>query len=341
MNKLVKSVAVVALSAVAAVGVGAVAGCGESSSAVAGTYTVTYGKSDLLGNIRHSGYITNGDCKEVNTLVLKEDKTYEYTKFITTDVNAASPAVASYTPAYRGIVIASAEETDANILFSWTAAGTCTLDFYKNGQYKFVLPSMNVSEVGTWTWSSWTMKVKTPKNKEYTATMDDATHALKLHYVSDMSERLYEDFTCEASVWGAKLGQTGAYTPVEGEGPGSGETPDEPEKPTYSGPVKIKYKFTGTYTYEGQKVTLSAATGCTWSEDWGSFQNHGFTNVNGTEKDLVYPKGATGMAYHPLNHFGGKYYFAGDGTDVTNNNSFSVTLKDGGSFEYVEQSAFD
>ena len=331
MKKLLKRLTVIAVIAVTVLGVLAFAACGETKSEVAGTYTVKFSKSELTGNIRHTGYITNSDCLETNTLVLKDDMTYEYTKYITTDV--ASQA---------SLLNASREAADENVLFSWTSAGdgNCTLDFYKDGTYKFVFKSMSMTEKGTWKWAGWKMTLTKSDDSVVEIPMDADTHAFNFRYVAVAGGgQLTHDFTCPSSVWGAALGQTGSYTPVEGGGSGD----DEPTPPptTYSGPVKISYKFTGTYTAEGKTVTLSAATGCVWSEDWGGFQNHGFTNVSGTEKDMVFPKGPTGESYHPLNHFGGKYYFASRDESVVNNNPFKVTVKDDGTFEYIEESAFD
>lgn len=330
MKKLLKRLTIIAVISVMALGVFALAACGDKNEVV-GTYKVTFAKSDLTGNIRHTGYITNGNCEEVNTLVLKDDMTYEYTKYITTEI--ASQAKLSDAPR------AAADE---NVLFSWTSAGdgNCTLDFYKDGTYKFAFTTMGMSEKGTWKWENWKMTLTKSDSSVVEIPMDATSHAFNFKYVAVAGGgQLNHDFTCASSVWGAALGQTGSYTPVEGGGPDDGE----PETPptAYSGPVKISYKFTGTYTASGKTVTLSAAAGCVWSEDWGSFQNHGFTNVSGTEKDIVFPKGPTGESYHPLNHFGGKYYFAQGGETVTNNNPFKVIVKDDGSFEYVEESVFD
>ncbi|MCI9031381.1 MAG: hypothetical protein HFK09_02525 [Clostridia bacterium] len=329
MKKLLKRLTVIAVIAVTVLGVLCFAACGDKNEVV-GTYKITFSKSELTGNIRHSGYIANGDCEEVNTLVLKDDMTYEYTKYITTDVASA----ASLRNAER-------EAADANILFSWTAKGTCTFDCYKDGTYKFTYPGMNVSETGKWEWKGWKFKVITNNGKEITAVMDDGTRSLSFEYIADMNERLKDTFTCASSVWGPALGQTGAYTPE------SGSNPEQPTPPsaTYTGPVKISYKFTGTYTTEGKTVTLAPATGCVWSEDWGNYQNYGFTNVSGRENDLVFPKGPTGRSFHPLNHFGGKYYFAPNndaGVEITNNNAFKVNVdKEAGTFAYIEESSFD
>ncbi len=443
MMKNGKKLAAFALTAAMAVSsVCALTACGgtepsDGGTDVTGTYGITYGNSEISGNIRHTGYITSGgSAYETNTLVLKSDKTYEYTKYV-----SSAPATAALTSAVEA---QADEQVDPNLLFSFASAGdgNCALDCNKDGTYKFTFKTMNMTESGTWTWSGWTFKVKKPSGTEITATMNQETRALEVHYVADAGGgQLNHDFTCASSVWGAAFGGQGDYTPTESTDPGdataavmyytgagqktgggvsydvtlhifmlsngkvyavektetnatasvgsytadgstvtvklgnetqTGEAgrakltfggietsfstaiPDEyknvdwdklvqdAEKPAPTGPVKISYVFTGTYTNNGNIVTLAPATGCTWSEDWGSFQNHGFTNCSGTANDRVYPKGATGEWYLPLDHFGGQYYMAvNSATTVTTNTAVKVEVKSDGTMKYIVESAFD
>lgn len=38
--------------------------------------------------------------------------------------------------------------------------------------------------------------------------------------------------------------------------------------------VKVEYTFTGSYTADGDTVTLNAAEKCTFSEDWGNLSGY-------------------------------------------------------------------
>ncbi len=345
MKKAKKLAVFILTAALATTSISALAACDgnprDDTSGVAGTYTVTYGKSELTGNIRHTGYLTNGDCYETNTLVLKEDKTYEYTKYVSTDMSGMSKSAAPRAAAD------TAEAADENVLFSWTSAGDgkCTLDFNKDGTYKFVYTTYSMTETGTWTWSGWKMKITPSGGTETEIPMDADTHEFGFTYTAVQGGgKLTHPFKCASAVWGPVLGQTGSYTPTQSGGQ-TPPTPTEPDKPTYSGAVYISYKFTGIYTYDGTAVTLNSAEHCVWSEDWGSYQNYGFTNCSGTEKDQILNKGASGRGFQPLNHFGGKYYFAhndDNGIVIDNNNPVKVIVnKADNSFDYVEESVFD
>lgn len=103
-------------------------------------------------------------------------------------------------------------ETEAEVLLTWTAAGTCTLECYVDGTYTFAFPDYGVSESGTWTWYDWAFTVTTPSGNEITATMDEDDYSLTLVYQSDISESLYDTFTLDATAWGTALGTTGEYS---------------------------------------------------------------------------------------------------------------------------------
>ena len=50
--------------------------------AASGTYTAYFSTAEMSGSCAHSGFIAGVGGSEKNTLVLNEDGTYEYTKFV-------------------------------------------------------------------------------------------------------------------------------------------------------------------------------------------------------------------------------------------------------------------
>ena len=54
----------------------------SSAFAASGTYTAYFTTEDMSGSCAHSGFIAGVGASEKNTLVLNEDGTYEYTKFV-------------------------------------------------------------------------------------------------------------------------------------------------------------------------------------------------------------------------------------------------------------------
>lgn len=421
---------------------------GGSAADVAGTYTISYTTQEISGNVRHAGYVTALGGQETNTVVLKEDGTYEYTKLLTNDTSllpsAADAAV------MREAVAASSART-ADVLFSWEPAnegdnkGTCELDFKADGTFRFFYPAYNIEETGTWVWKSWNMSLIYSDGEEIEIPMDAESHAFKFTYVARKSSMLTQTFACASSVWGTALGSSGSYTPVEGgeeeeisvshyytgtvtrqtsegadyqttlhlfllsdgrayaevqsdasaqksvaewsekngtitvSGDGASATVadgkitweeieatessnipadfadadwetliEEAQKPAATGPFVLNYVFTGTYTAEGTTVTLNPAQTCVWSEDWGSLQNYGFTNVSGTEEDeLVYSKGPTGYKFLVMDHFSSPFLFAptikdDNIPDATYNYAVKIVVdKTAGTFVYSTESNFD
>lgn len=99
--------------------------------------------------------------------------------------------------------------------------------------------------------------------------------------------------------------------------------------------IEMKYIFTGTYTYDGNTVTLSAPTDVEWTENWSHFTNYGFVNTQGkySEGDTTV-NCKTGEAvdgsHDPRNFFNGPYY-----VDSTSNTSQTVTVDtENGTFSY-------
>jgi hypothetical protein len=439
MKRVKKLAAFIAVAAVATAGVTALAACGgDSGNGVVGTYKVDYSSANISGNVEMNGYLVALQCTETNTLVLKDDSTYEYTKYLIQHkdtsgyTSAASYEVApmaetvdenilfSWTSAGDGactldfnkdgtykfvyttmsmtetgtwkwdnwamtltqsneneITVTMDSETHAlsvhyvavagggalyhdftcssdvwggalggsgsytpvntDILFSWTSAGdgACTLDFNKDGTYKFVYTTMGLTETGTWTWENWSMKIKQSNDNEISVTMDSETHALNVHYVAVAGGgALNHEFTCSSDVWGGALGGSGSYTPVEGGGNQGDENQGET---TTSGSttLEITYVFKGTYTYEGDTVTLNPATSCAWKEDWGALRAYGFLDCSGTEVDKVVRSTAYGEN-DPLGYFGGIYFYSSGNVAVK-----VKLIKGSNTFEYIEESVFD
>lgn len=433
-------------------------GGSAAASGVAGTYTIVYDTQQISGNIRHAGYITSQGGQEKNTLVLKDDGNYEYTKLISTDENVIASGVAAFTGKMPTVsllmntgsapVAKLLATTSAPLLFSWEpnnegdSKGSCLMDFYADGTYEFQFPSYSISEEGTWTWSSWNMTITKPDGVEITAEMD-GDHSLKVFYEAAINSALNQNFIVKSDVWGNALGQSGSYEPVAAEGGETGEALDvkacftgsatrktsegndyevgitmimltdgtvymaednavtvnvtlgsyegntitigdksaqtegaklnwdgtelsyaasvpeayagadwaklieEAKTPAATGPVILKYVFTGTYTAEGTTVTLNPPTACTWSEDWGVFQNHGFKNGSGNENDKVWPKGESDKYFWAIEHFVGPYIIATshpatEEVPASNSTSQAVEVNPAnGTFDYIIVSAFD
>lgn len=342
---------------VAAVAVTATAGLltacgGGSDDGSSETYTITYTTEEISGNVRHTGYLTAMSAIEENTVILNDDGTYEYTKYVTTDTDDSTAEAG--TEAYVSASLLSDTEEDDGLLFSWEAEGTCTLDFYEDGTYVFGYPysdDTTVTESGTWTWESWVLTVTTAEGNSFTGSPDASTYAITFTYYSDMSEYLYDTFTVSSDVWGAAWGATGSYTPTASSGSSSDsssdssdDSDDDDTDDTSTDAVYITYTFYGTYTENSDgTVTLSAAESCNWTEDWGVLEGQGFNSASGTESDTVYPKGSSSSWFLPLDHFSGGYWYAPtSGTEVTNNNAVTIELdSSAGTFSYVEVSEFD
>lgn len=214
------------------------------SENVAGTYTITYTTQEISGNVRHAGYVTALGGQEKNTIVLKEDGTYEYTKLLTNDTSLIPAASAENTAKAANAVtmraaIALSASRAADVLFSWEPAnegdnkGTCELDFNADGTFRFLYPAYNIEETGTWAWKSWNMSLTYSDGEKIEIPMDSNSHELKFTYVARKSSMLKQTFACASSVWGTALGSSGSYTPVEG-----GETEE----------LAVSHYYTGTAT---------------------------------------------------------------------------------------------
>lgn len=178
---------------------------------VVGTYSILYSKSEISGNIRHTGYVTSREnAYELNTVKLDADGTYEYTKLLSDDVSLQEGVASAKA---RRLNAAQAKST---VLFSWTSVESdgSTLVFNADGTFACVAKagSYEVPSKGTWEWKNWSLKVNTEAGAEATGTMDGTTHALSI--AIDCGHSVIRNFTVESSVWGAAFGGTGTYTPV-------------------------------------------------------------------------------------------------------------------------------
>ena len=101
--------------------------------------------------------------------------------------------------------------------------------------------------------------------------------------------------------------------------------------------VKICYVYTGTYTQEGDQVTLNVPEECEFSEDWGALVDLGYMkNSEGkaTEGDRVV--NYEGTDYDPMDNFDSQVYkFVGHDAPV------SVTVAEDGTFTYNEVASSD
>ena len=100
------------------------------------------------------------------------------------------------------------------VLFSFVSdSENYLLDCYADGTYKFTYVTVGLVETGEWSWKDWIFTLTDSNGKVTTAEKGDETHALSLHFVAAIDERVSRDFTCDATTWGTALGTTGNYEP--------------------------------------------------------------------------------------------------------------------------------
>ncbi len=120
-------------------------------------------------------------------------------------------------PSGSGNPVGGGEGNDAEgePLFRFTSdSENYLLDCYADGTYKFTFVTAGLVESGEWTWKDWTFSLTDSNGKVTVADKDDESHALSLHFVAAIDERVNRDFTCDATTWGTALGTTGNYEPV-------------------------------------------------------------------------------------------------------------------------------
>ena len=92
----------------------------------------------------------------------------------------------------------------------------------------------------------------------------------------------------------------------------------------------VTYLYTGTYTQDGDQVTLNVPDECVFSEDWGALADLGFlSNSEGTATNGDRVVNYEGTDYDPMDNFGSPVYkFAGHDAAV------NVTVNADGTFTY-------
>lgn len=102
------------------------------------------------------------------------------------------------------------------VLFEWDAGDSTdrTFTFFNDGTWEFDYSNGTLVEVGTFTFTGWTLTVIQDNGTEIVAVMDGTTHAFSVDYVAVASDQLTGTFTAESAVWAAGLGSTGEFEPV-------------------------------------------------------------------------------------------------------------------------------
>ena len=94
--------------------------------------------------------------------------------------------------------------------------------------------------------------------------------------------------------------------------------------------VALRYVYTGTYTIDGDQVTLGLPTECVFSEDWGTLSELGYTsNSEGVASEGALVHNYEGVEFDPWDNFSSQVYkFVGHDAPV------SVTINADGTFTY-------
>ena len=94
--------------------------------------------------------------------------------------------------------------------------------------------------------------------------------------------------------------------------------------------VALVYVYTGTYTIDGDQVTLDLPNECVFSENWGSLYEMGYmSNSEGKASEGARVHNYEGVDFDPMDNFSAKVYkFDGHDTPV------SVTINADGTFTY-------
>lgn len=93
---------------------------------------------------------------------------------------------------------------------------------------------------------------------------------------------------------------------------------------------EIRYVYTGTYTQDGDQVTLNVPDDCEFSEDWGVLVDGGYMkNSAGKASEGARVTNYEGTDYDPMDNFGSQVYkFVGHDAPV------NVTVNADGTFTY-------
>lgn len=93
---------------------------------------------------------------------------------------------------------------------------------------------------------------------------------------------------------------------------------------------EIRYTYTGTYTQDGDQVTLNVPDECVFSEDWGVLVDGGYMkNSEGKASEGARVTNYEGTDYDPMDNFDSEVYkFVGHDAPV------NVTVNADGTFTY-------
>ena len=93
---------------------------------------------------------------------------------------------------------------------------------------------------------------------------------------------------------------------------------------------EIRYVYTGSFTQDGDQVTLNVPDECIFSEDWGVLVAGGYMkNSEGKASEGARVTNYEGTDYDPMDNFDSQVYkFAGHDAPV------NVTLNADGTFTY-------
>ena len=93
---------------------------------------------------------------------------------------------------------------------------------------------------------------------------------------------------------------------------------------------EIRYTYTGTYTQDGDQVTLNVPDECVFSEDWGVLVAGGYMkNSEGKASEGARVVNYEGTDFDPMDNFGSQVYkFVGHDAPV------SITVNADGTFNY-------
>ena len=100
---------------------------------------------------------------------------------------------------------------------------------------------------------------------------------------------------------------------------------------------EIRYVYTGTYTQEGDQVTMNVPEECVFLEDWGVLVDAGYMkNSEGKASEGDRVVNYEGTDYDPMDNFGSQVYkFVGHDDPV------SLTVNEDGTFNYNEVASSD
>ena len=100
---------------------------------------------------------------------------------------------------------------------------------------------------------------------------------------------------------------------------------------------EIRYVYTGTYTQEGDQVTMNVPEECVFLEDWGVLVDAGYMkNSEGKASEGDRVVNYEGTDYDPMDNFGSQVYkFVGHDDPV------SLTVNEDGTFTYNEVASSD